>query len=162
MSSNMYITIDGIEGETGVKDFPKAIEVLNYSYSCFQPVAEARSGTIHTSGRANHGTFNFSKLCDLATGKLCEHVWNGKTIPKAVFVATTNNGDQILKYLTITLENVVIANYSLHGSGNAISGEEVSLSFAKIKVEYNKHDETGAAKGKSAAGWDLSTETKQG
>lgn len=64
MSSNMYIKINGIPGESQVDGYKETIEVLNFSDSCYQPVSEARSGTIHTTGRANHGTFNFSKYTD--------------------------------------------------------------------------------------------------
>ena len=158
MSSNVYLEIAEIPGESGVTGFTTPMEVLNFSYSCFQPVAEARSGTIHTSGRANHGTLNISKQSDLATGKILEMMWSGVTMKKATLTACTNNGTTLLKYLVMTLTEVVVTNYSLHGGGNSIPGEEVSFSFGSIQVQYNKHKEDGTAEGKSVAGWDLKTE----
>ncbi len=160
MSSNMYILIDGIDGECGVTGFDKNIEVLNYSYSCFQPVSEARSGGIHTSGRANHGTVNFSKFTDIATADILAAMWAGKTIKSATLRAVTNNDTEVVEYMTITLSNVVFTNFSIHGGGNSVSSEEISLSFSKIKVEYHNQGEDGSTPGKKPAEWDLALEKK--
>lgn len=160
MSSNLYIKIDGIDGECTVKGFEKNIEVLNFSYSCNQPAAEAGSGTVPASGRASGGTFNVAKYTDLATGRICEYLWSRQTIPNVIFTATTNNGGGVLKYLIITMSNVIIANFSLHGGGGSIANEEISLSFSAIKVEYAQHDENGAGKGLSVIGWDFAADAE--
>lgn len=160
MSSNIYIKIEGIKGESTVEKYKDQIEAMNFSYSCYQPVSEARSGGIHTTGRANHGTFNFSKYTDIASAEMCAAMWAGKTIPSAVITAVTNNGDNLVEFLVITLSNVVISNFSLHGGGSSLSSEEVSLSFSKINVTYNFQSEDGKTSGKKSAEWDLATEKK--
>lgn len=160
MASNVYLKLGEIEGESTVAGYEKQIEIMNFSYSCFQPVSESRSGTIHTEGRANHGAFNFSKYSDLSSADICAAMWAGKTLPTVVMTAVVNNGDAIIPYMTITLTNVVISNFSLHGGGNSISTEELSLSFSKIKVAYHKQGEDGSDAGEKVAEWDLATEKK--
>lgn len=160
MASNIYVKIDEIKGESTVEKYKDQIEALNFSYSCYQPVSEARSGSIHTTGRANHGTFNFSKYTDIASADICATMWQGKTLPSAVVTVVTNNGDEVIEYLVITLSNIVISNFSLHGGGNSVSSEEVSLSFSKIKVEYRNQGEDGSTPGNKPAEWDLATEKK--
>ncbi len=160
MASNVYLALDGIKGESTVEKYKDQIEIMNFSYSCFQPVSEARSGGIHTSGRANHGTVNFSKYTDIATADILAAMWAGKTIKDATLRAVTNNGDAIIEYMTITLTNVVFTNFSIHGSGNSVSSEEISLSFSKIKVEYHNQGEDGSTPGQKPAEWDLALEKK--
>ena len=160
MASNIYIKIDGINGESTVEKYKDQIEAMNFSYSCYQPVSEARSGTIHTSGRANHGTFNFSKYTDISTADICAAMWVGKTISSAVITAVTNNGTDVIEYMQITLSDIVFSNFSLHGGGGSVSSEEISLSFSKIKVDYNKQSESGKPEGKKSAEWNLATEKK--
>lgn len=162
MSSNIYVKIEGIKGESLVAKYKDQIEAMNFSYSCYQPVSESRSGGIHTTGRANHGTINFSKYTDISTADLCATMWAGKTIPSVVITAVTNNGDEVVEYLTITLTNVVISNFSIHGGGSSVSSEEVSLSYSKIKFVYHFQGEDGKANGEKPAEWDLATEQKGG
>lgn len=160
MASNIYLKLGDIKGESTVDGYAEQIEILNFSYSCFQPVSESRSGTMHTAGRANHGTFNFSKYTDVSTADICAAMWAGKTIGEVVMTAVTNNGDAVIPYMTITLSSVVISNFSLHASGNSVAGEEISLSFSKIKIAYHKQGQDGADGGEKVAEWDLATEKK--
>ncbi len=160
MASNIYLKIDGIKGESTVDAYKEQIEIMNFSYSCYQPVAESRSGSIHTSGRANHGTVNFSKYSDKSTSLILAAMWSGKTIKDAVITAVTNNGENVIEYMKITLANVVFANFSLHGGGNSIASEEISMSYSKIKIEYLPQKEDGKAEGAMPAEWDLAMEKK--
>lgn len=155
MASNIYIKIEGIEGESKVEKYKDQIEALSFSYSCYQPVSEASGGDIRNAGRANHGTFNFSKYTDIATAGICKAMWSGKTIPSAVITVVDNNGDAVIERLTITLGNIVVCNFSLHGGGHSVADEEVSLSFSKIKVECHNQGKDGSAPGKNSAEWDL-------
>jgi type VI secretion system secreted protein Hcp len=160
MASNIYLAIDGIKGESTVEKYKDQIEIMNFSYSCFQPVSESRSGGIHTCGRANHGTVNFSKFTDIATADILAAMWAGKTIKDATIRAVTNNNNDVIEYMTIVLTNVVFSNFSIHGGGNSVASEEISLSYSKIKVEYHNQGENGTTPGKKPAEWDLSLEKK--
>lgn len=160
MASNIYLAIDGIKGESTVEKYKEQIEIMDFSYSCFQPVSDNRSGGIHTTGRANHGTVNFSKYTDISTADILAAMWAGKTIPTATLRAVNNNGDAVIEYMTITLTNVVFSNFSIRGGGNSVSGEEISLSFSKIKVEYHNQGQDGSTPGQKPAEWDLALEKK--
>ncbi len=159
MASNIYLTLTDISGESAAEGHANAIEILNLSYSCFQPVSEARSGSIHTSGRVNHGTVNFSKYTDSSTAGICAAMWAGKTIKTATFSLVTND-DTPHEYMKIVLDNVVVSNFSIHGGGNSLASEEVSLSFSKIAIDYNQQEQSGGKKGTYSAAWDLATEKK--
>ncbi len=163
MASNLYLVIAGVEGEStiaGIEDGAQPMEVLSFSYSCFQPVSEARSGSIHTSGRTNHGTVNFSKYTDNASSDICNAMWTGKTFATATLFAFVNDGKTVINYLKITLSNVVFTNYSIHCGGNSISGEEISMTFSKIQFDYLPQKQAGEANGNRSASWDLATEER--
>ena len=164
MASNLYLVISGVEGESTIvgvgEEGAKPMEVLNFSYSCFQPVSEARSGTIHTSGRANHGTVNFSKYTDNATSDICNAMWTGKTFATATLSAFINDGKDVIKYLVITLSNVVFTNYSIHCGGNSLAGEEISMTFSKIQFDYLPQKQESESGGNRSASWDLTTEKR--
>ncbi len=161
MASNMYMKLGPIAGESEAKEFAGQIEVHSFSYNCSQSLSPVRSGGMHTQGRANHGLFHFTKIFDSSSAAICQYLWNGKTMTEDVVftvVAKSGNDTAAMKYMVLTLSNCVIASYSINGGGD-IPYEEVSLNFAKIKVEYDQQKQTdGTSGGKKIAFHDLTKE----
>ncbi|MCD8140453.1 MAG: type VI secretion system tube protein Hcp [Planctomycetaceae bacterium] len=165
MATNMYLKLGDIKGECKVTEFNEQIEVHSFSYNCSQSLSPVRSSGMHNQGRANHGLFHFTKLFDSSSPLICQTMWNGTTINKdCVFTIAAKHGenDKTIQYLQITMDNVVIASYSVNGGGD-VPYEEVALNFGKIKIAYlQQKQEDGTAGGTIAAMHDLIAEVSKG
>ncbi|WP_462327160.1 Hcp family type VI secretion system effector [Desulfobaculum sp.] len=154
---NMFMKIDGIDGESTVKGYEKQIEIYSFSHNFSQPTSPLRSSEGGgTTSRAQHGEFSVSKRTDLSTADLCKALWSGKHISEIVFTACRMDGDDVVAYLVVTMNDVVISNYNISGGGD-LPMETFSLNYGKIKYEYKKQKEAGGAEGTKAGMHDLET-----
>ena len=66
------------------------------------------------------------------------------------------DNDAAIKFLEITMENVVVASYNLRGGGD-LPYEEIALNYATIKYTNIRQKEEGGTDGNIAASHDLKT-----
>ncbi len=146
MSSNMYIKFEepDIAGGSAAPGHQGEIEVLSWSHGFVQPTRSAAgAGTVE---QANHANFNFTKYLDVATNSLLKYSWSGRQIGEATlscFRIDGAAGNEPVKYLTIVMEHVVIANYSISGGPGDIPVENIALDYGIIQYNYipQKHAE---------------------
>src|SRR5258708_799316 len=141
MSSNFasYLQLDGVPGEALEANHKDWIELLSYSHSMTQPVSTTRSSAGGAAtGRTQHGDFMITKFVDKASPKLYEAVSNGKHFAKATIDVCRAGGTQV-KFLTITLEEIMISSISANSGGQAnaegdiLPTETVGLNYGKIE-----------------------------
>lgn len=157
MAQNFFIKIDGIDGESKVDGHTKDIQVLSWSHSFNQPTSPTRSsaggGTVE---QANHADFSFTKYVDVASVPLMKSCWNGKTIKNAVFTAYRSDGDALVEYLKVEMDNVIISNISFGGGTGDLASETITVSYSKVKYTYTQQKVPGAGNdGNKAASHDL-------
>jgi type VI secretion system secreted protein Hcp len=146
MAVDMTIKIDSIKGESKLKDHTEEIDILAWSWGLSQ------SGTFGSGGGGGAGKVNaqdlsLTKWVDKASPELMIACSNGKHIKDAV-LTVRKAGEKPLEYLTITLEKILVSSISTGGSGGEDRlTENVTLNFAKAKVEYQEQDEKGGPKG---------------
>ncbi len=148
MASNMYIKIDKVKGEAEDEKHKEWIEILSWSHGFSQPASPVRTSTGSTLERANHSDISITKYIDSATKELLKACWSGLQFEKADIECFRADGDnEPIKYLMITLEDIIVSNYSLSGGGGGIPVENISLAYAKVTYTYNpkkKADATAA------------------
>lgn len=161
MAYDMTIKIDGIKGESKLKDHVDEIDVLAWSWGLSQ------SGTFHAGGGGGAGKVNvqdlsFTKWVDKSSPELMLACSNGKHIPKAV-LSIRKAGEKPLDYVVITIEKLLVSSVSTGGSGGEDRlTENVTVNFTKVKVEYQEQDEKGGPKGgKVTYSWDIEQNVKQ-
>lgn len=162
MAVDMTIKIDGIKGESKLDKHEEEIDVLSYAWGMTQ------TGTFHGGGGGGTGKVNindlsFVKYVDKSSPELMLACSNGKHIPKAV-LTVRKAGEKPLDYLTVTMEDMLVASVQTGGSsGDERQTEQVALNFTKVKVEYQEQDKTGGPKGgKVTYAWDVEKNIKQG
>ena len=146
MAVDMFLMLDDVKGESADEKHKEEIDVLAWSWGMSQ------SGTTHVGGGGGAGKvavqdISITKYVDKSTPNLVKSCCIGKHYDKAVLVVR-KAGEKPLEYLKITMEEVLIANLSTGGSGGEDRlTENVTLNFAKFKVEYTpqKKDGTGDA-----------------
>ncbi|WP_332876179.1 Hcp family type VI secretion system effector [Massilia sp. S19_KUP03_FR1] len=159
MAIDVYLSIDGIKGESADSSHQGWIECTSMQLGVKQPKsATASTAGGHTAERCEHKSIALTKLADLASPVLMQTCSSGKTIPKAKleFMRADGNGVPV-KYYEIELENVLIGSMDqvVHeGSG---LHDSFSLKFSKVKWKYCQQKIGGGAGGNTQGGWDLST-----
>jgi len=154
MAMDMFLEIEGVEGETQDKAKAGAIDVLAWSWGASQ------SGTMHMgsgggAGKVNVQDISVTKWIDKSSTDLLLHVCNGEHYPKATLTCRKAGGDA-LEYLTITMEDVMITSLSTGGSGGEDRlTENISLNFSNFKIKYAEQGATGGETGGGEIGWDI-------
>ncbi len=146
MASDMYLSLEGIEGEARDKVHAGEIDVLSWSWGMTQ------SGSMHSGGGGGAGKVNvqdlsISKPVDKASPTLMLKCCKGEHIPSGVLTVRKAGGTP-LEYYIIKLEKILISSVSTGGSGGEDSlTENITLNFEKVEVNYQPQDDKGAADG---------------
>ena len=161
MALDMFINMgDKIKGESRDKvQGPKGdIDVLAWSWGMSQ------SGTTHTgggggAGKASFQDISFTKYIDSASTALMFALSRGTHIP-TVKLLVRKAGEGQIKYLLITMEEVLITSISTGGSGGEDRlTENVTLNFAKVAFAYTPQSATGTGAAQKTFTWDIAENT---
>ncbi len=159
MAVDMFIKIGDLKGESKDKAHPAEIDVLAWSWGVSNS-GNAHMGGGQGAGKVNVQDLSFTKYIDKSSPDLMLVCCNGKHIPEAKLVVR-KAGETPLDYLTITMNDLIVTSVSTGGSGGEDRlTENVTLNFAKVKVNYIEQTEKGAAGAKPQMGWDIAANVK--
>ncbi len=161
MAVDMFLELDGIDGETVDKVFKdkKAIDILAWSWG-LSNAGTFHSGTGGGAGKANFQDISVTKFVDLASPNLMLCCANGKHIEKGV-ITVRKAGENPLEYLKITMQKILVTSYATGGSGGEDRlTESVSLNFAQVKVDYAQQADKGGKKGTQSFDWNIAENAK--
>lgn len=159
MAVDMFIKFGDIKGEALDHKHKDEIDVLAWSWGMSQ------SGTTHMGGGGGSGKvsvqdMSFTHYIDSASTKLLLACCNGKHYDK-VNLTVRKAGEKPVEYVKVSMEEVLVTSVSTGGSGGEDRlTENVTLNFAKVKVEYTPQDTTGAAGATMDMGWNIQENTK--
>jgi type VI secretion system secreted protein Hcp len=154
MAGDIFLKIDGIEGESKTKGQEKQIEIMSYSWGGSNPPNISTNGGL-ASGKPNVQDLSLVAAMSKASPNLFKAMCEGKHIKKVeLFIRKTGEGGKV--YLTYTLTDCMISSVQQsHSEGsNQNPTESFSIAYAKIEVEYKPQDEKGALGAGVKGGWD--------
>ncbi|HEY7120302.1 MAG TPA: type VI secretion system tube protein Hcp [Tepidisphaeraceae bacterium] len=139
---SLFLTLDGIPGESQDAKHKDAITVLSYGWGGDQSAGATGGGGGAGVGKTTFQEMHFVAPVSKASPKLMGALTSGKHIANAHFAAVMA-GISPLEYLTIDLQDVLVSSYQLiHGSHGQML-EEFTLNFAKSSVEYTPQSSDG-------------------
>jgi len=154
MAQDIFLKINGIDGESLDSAHKNEIEVLSWQWQVLQE-SNMHTGSGGGSGKATVKDLTFIHNIDRSSPNLMKFCMTGKHIPEAKLVVRKSGGNP-LEYLKITMTDVLITNVNPTGDSKSESiQEEVGLSFAKIKQEYTVQNQQGGSGGAVTAGFDI-------
>jgi len=154
MAQDIFLKINGIDGESMDSAHKNEIEVLSWDWQILQE-SNMHMGSGGGSGKATVKDMNFVHHVDRSSPNLMKFCLTGKHIPEAKLVVRKAGGNP-LEYLKITMTDVVITNVQPMGSNTEERvKEKVSLAFAKVKQEYTVQNQQGGSGGAVTAGYDI-------
>jgi type VI secretion system secreted protein Hcp len=143
---DMFLKIDGIEGESVTKGFEKQIQIESFSWGVSQTATAGGGGA--RVGKACPTDMHLMKTVDKATPPLIGSAVQGTVAPNAILIGLRTGGDgRTEPYLKIEMKNVLVSSYQTSGSGGSSASDAFSLNFGSMTVTYYVQD----AKGQSAA-----------
>lgn len=149
MAFSGYMKIDDIKGESKRADHEDEIDFHGIKWGAAQS-SSAATGSGRTRGRAVISDVTIEKFYDASSPLLALACMQGKSFPEITACVRKDSGDAHLDYLTITMTDVIISNYLMHGSGPKQSDddlitEEISLSCETINIKYVKQADDHSA-----------------
>ncbi len=154
MAVDMFLKLEGIEGEARDDKHKGEIDILAWSWGMSQ------SGSMHYGGGGGSGKVNvqdlsFTHYFDKSSGNLMLYCAKGSHIKEAKLVVR-KAGDEPLEYIVITMTDCIVTSVSTGGSGGEDRlTENCSLSFAKVKVEYQEQKPDGSGVPGPEFSWDM-------
>ncbi|MCL4163521.1 UNVERIFIED_CONTAM: hypothetical protein GTU68_007375 [Idotea baltica] len=154
MAVDMFLKVDGIEGESMDDTHLNEIDVLAWSWGLSQ------SGTMHIGGGGGAGKVNvqdisITKYFDKASAPLMQACMSGLHIPEVSLVVRKSGGEQ-LEYIIIKFTEVLVSSLSTGGSGGEDRlTENLSLNFAKVETIYKPQSGDGTVGADVTSGWDI-------
>jgi type VI secretion system secreted protein Hcp len=170
---DLFLKLDGIDGESTTKGHEKEIEVVSYDQSIDSTVPTGGGGG-SGAGKATFSGVRIRKLLDVASVPIALACASGVHIASARF--TFRRPSPALDFYVVTLEDVVVThtgqcattgNQSPLGfetlaksPAGATLLEEVTLHFAKIRWEYRQPGPKRGVLPPIAGGWDVQANRK--
>ena len=155
MSGDMFLKIEGIDGESIDDRHPGEIDITSWTFGMVQ------SGTTHVAtgsggGKVSVQDMHFTKLCDKSTPALMKHCCDGKHIPSATVTMRKAGGDDPVDYMVVKLKDIIVSSYQMSGSGGGDAvHDSFSLNFRQYEATYTQQEATGVAGAATSQGWDM-------
>ena len=157
MAVDMFLIIEDkkVKGESRDKTHKDSIDIVAWSWGMSQ------SGSMHVGGGGGAGKvavqdLSVTKYIDKSSADLQKACCGGTHFKNAKLIVRKAGGSP-LEYLIITMEGVLVTSVSTGGSGGEDRlTENVTLNFAKVKVQYQPQKEDGTKDGGVLEmGWDI-------
>jgi len=158
MAVDMFIKIGDIKGESVDAKHKDEIDVLAWSWGGSQ------SGTTHMgsgggAGKVNVQDLSITKWVDKATPILFKTMCEGSHI-KEIVLTVRKAGGKPVEYLKLTLIDTIITSLSTGGSGGEDRlTENLTINFAKFKLDYVPQKEDGSALPAVQMTWNIASNT---
>ena len=139
MASDIFAKIGDIKGESLDEKHKDEIEVLSCSWGVTNAGSTA-SGSGSGGGRANFQDVSFVHRIDKASPDLFRACATG-THMKDATITHRKAGHE---YLIVKMNDVIITGVTHTSSSDAPSAEQVSVTFAKVDLEYRPQKPDGS------------------
>ena len=161
MAVDMFLKLDGVDGEAADKQHSKQIDVLSWSWGA------ANHGSAHVGGGAGSGKvkaqdLQITKYVDSSSPKLLQSCFSGKHHADALLSVRKAGGESPVEYFKIKLQEVFITSVSSggHGHDDRLT-EQVSLNFSKVEVDYTPQTAQAGAATPITFSWDIAANSKE-
>jgi type VI secretion system secreted protein Hcp len=149
-----FLKITDVSGESKDKAHEDEIDVLGWNWGATNP-GSARYGGGSGAGKVEFQVLSATKYVDKTSPTLFLALCNGRHFDEAALVVR-KAGEKPLEYLKITMTQMKVAQLVTGGSGGKDRvTEDLTLHFAKFKMEYKEQSESGTGGARTMMGWDI-------
>lgn len=159
MAHDIFLKIDGIDGEAEDSTHKGEIEVLSWVWGVSQQ-SNMHLGSGGGTGKATVDDLEFVHYIDRASPNLIQYCLQGKHIPEANLTVRKAGGTP-LEYIKLKMNDVLITRVQPSGVATDESRprEIVRMSFSRLKQEYVVQNAQGGSGGAITATFDIKKNT---
>src|SRR5581483_3375446 len=161
MAVEIFLKLDGIEGESTKSGAENQIEIFSFSNGASNPSSVA-FGTGSGAGKVDLSSLSLQKQLDKSSPKLFLACCAGTHIKTGTMIVREATGDKTSQiYYQYDMTEVFVDSISWGGAaGGGKPSESLSLSAKSLTITYWPQDATGKLGTKIPFGWDVSKNTK--
>lgn len=138
---DMFLKIDGVEGESTFKGHEKWIQLSSYSAGFANQAAISGNG--REAGKSSCLPINVTKSVDKSSPPLLSAVMAGQRFSKAQ-IDVVRSGEGSAVFLKYELSDVIVSSLEEGGSsGGDRPQEQVAMSFGKLSIAYSTQNADG-------------------
>ena len=142
MASDIFAKLGDIKGESLDSKHKDEIEVLSYSWGVNNSGSMAH-GSGGGEGKASFHDISFVHHVDKSSPVLFQACATGLHIKEAT-ITHRKAGKEQYEYMIVKMNDVIVTGVTHGGSGDGHATENVSLSFAKVALEYKPQKPDGS------------------
>jgi type VI secretion system secreted protein Hcp len=158
MAVDMFLKLDGIDGESQDAKHKGEIEIESFSWGASNAGSAAHGGA--GAGKVSMQDFHFVTPTSKASPKLFLSCASGVHIKDAI-LTVRGAGDKPLEFLKVTMSDVLVSSWQQAGSaGDEIPQDQISINFSKIEIAYVTQSPNGGAGESVRGGWDVKSNVK--
>ncbi len=152
MPIQMFLKLDGVEGESTDAAHKGEIDVLAWSWGLSDP-APAAGGGGAAAGKVAIQALSIQKRVDLSSPSLLLLAAEGKRAPAGVLTNRHTTGGE---FLILKLNDVLVTSVAIGVMSTADQvAETVTLAFGKIEFDYRPTLPNGGLRPPEAFRWDI-------
>jgi type VI secretion system secreted protein Hcp len=151
---DLFLKIDGIEGESANKGHEKEIALDSYSFGLSNSTISSATGGAG-AGKVKFNEFKITKHIDKSSPIFFSYAANGKHIPEVKLSVRKAGGEAPQDFYIVKLTDVIISSYNQDGSSQNGITDQISFNFAKIDITYKPQSARGDFLPAVQSGWDL-------
>jgi type VI secretion system secreted protein Hcp len=164
-----FLEIDGVEGESRDKDYPRWIQVQAWQWA-EENAGRWGFGSGGGAGKVEMKDFEFRMVSNKASPKLFLLCATGEHIARAKLVCRKSGKGQ-QDFVAVTFSNCLVSGFRTVGNMPSGLGESseadmvlptdiIKLNFARIEMEYKEQKDDGTMGAVIKAGYDLKANTR--
>jgi len=165
---DMFLKLEGVQGESLDKMHQGEIEILGYSQSLTSVIPTGKvPGMAGSAGRPTCNPVTITKFVDRSSPALILYAANGMHLMRGQITLRTQ-GQNPLEYYKIRMEEIVITEVEQSHTKISVPNpappramEKVTLMARRYIWEYTPQSPAGKAPGRGPSGWDCVTMSQQ-
>jgi type VI secretion system secreted protein Hcp len=150
MAVDVFLKIDGIDGESNDAKHKGEIEIESFSWGASSPETGGAGGG--SAGRVTMEDFSFTTPVTRASPKLFQACVERRRIKTALLTVRRAGGQQH-DFYKVTMSDVQISAWR-QASGAELPMDQVSMNFGKVQIAYTGQRPDGTPGDTVTAGWD--------
>jgi len=155
MAQDIFLKIEGIDGESPDTSHKNEIDVLSFNWKVLQS-SSMHAGSGGGAGKATVEDFEFEHYIDRSSPNLMKYCLTGKHVAEARLTVRKAGGNP-LEYLRMVFTDVIVTSVAPFGDSadDLRIRERVRLSFSKVQQEYAVQNAQGGSGGAVTASYDI-------
>lgn len=154
----IYIEYEGIKGNVTADGFADHVKVLSLNFGVGRGISmEPGNLANREATRPTVSEITFTKYADNSTTPFFKESVTGEKGKVVTIKFVQTGADKVVTFMDYELQDCLVSSYSISADAEGDPVESITLSFAKILVNYHDYDKANAGQSPQRVGYDLTT-----